>query len=230
MAVHGPDFHFLRQIPLLQGLGDREIDTLIPRLRKRAFTAGQEIFSQGERVDELYILELGRVEVFKSDPAGRRLTLWFVGPRQPFCMANLMAGEAFATAVAVQDSLAFCLDRETVEGLLEDNAPITRAFVGCVASRLMDYSRVVEELGFKSVTQRLASLLLRGQGCPSLCDPTHLTQSDLAAMLGSRREVVSRAIKRLAAEGLIAVERQGRHAFIRILDPKGLDRLARGVS
>ncbi|NDY43011.1 Crp/Fnr family transcriptional regulator [Dissulfurirhabdus thermomarina] len=225
----GPDFELLRGVPVFEGLPPSALEDLLAAMERRVFRKGDLVFTQGEKVERLYVLEHGRVEVFKSDITGKRLTLWFAKAGDAFCLGNLFSESAFANALARQDSVALGIGREDLFRALRKEAGLIHRFVACISRRLAAYAEIVETLAFRSVQQRLAAFLWR---CVSL-DCTKemtctVTRSEMASLLGTRREVVSRALRRLGTAGIIELVPSGKARHAKVLDPDRLEAVARG--
>jgi CRP/FNR family transcriptional regulator len=122
------------------------------------------------------------------------------------------------------------IPKATILSLIDSQPPVAKAVIRVLASRLRALTTVVEDLVFRSVVARVAKLLLDcAQGEPTLIEGAgacaRLTQQQIAAMTGSVREVVQRALKTLEREGAIRMQR----ARIHILDPECLARWAESL-
>jgi CRP/FNR family transcriptional regulator len=125
-----------------------------------------------------------------------------------------------ASAQAIEDCTLYLLRRRDLMRFVAERPGIALAISRTFARRLREALALVEDLAFRDVTSRLARILLEGQDGGSA--HPRLTQELLAAMAGSRREVVGRALKALSQEGAVKLER-GR---IHVRDRKALERLA----
>jgi len=89
--THGPEFRFLRALPLFSAMADNVLADMARGLGKRKMHAGEYIFFQDDVVEHLFIVELGEVEIHKSDIHGRQVSLWRIETGNAFCLANLLA-------------------------------------------------------------------------------------------------------------------------------------------
>ncbi len=227
--LYGPLFDFLKGLEPFKELRDEVILDILSRLKKRQFSTNEFIFSQGGPVDELFIVEMGRIEVFKQSATGKKLTLWHLGPGDLFCLGNLFAERAFANAVSVGESLLYVIQKEDFLDILSRERGLVQRFIGCVSRRLSLYLNLVDDLTFKSVPERLASFLIRYANIDCKGDSTcRLTQSEIASLLGTKREVVSRALKKMSEQGLIELVPAGKARHIRIVDEESLTGMATG--
>ncbi|GAB4336974.1 MAG: Crp/Fnr family transcriptional regulator [Desulfobulbaceae bacterium] len=225
--IRTPEQRFLRGMPQLGMLEDHEIIELATRLNKRKYSRGEYIFFQGEQVRHLYFLEMGRVEIFKSDINGRKLTLWYIGEDEIFCLANLYAPVAFATAKVIEDTLAYSLDKEYFDQLTERSGKFARNLLRCLSGKLSSYSELVDDMAFRKIEERVAKILLEhvpADGPPQfICS---LSQEELAAMAGTSREVVARCLKSFREKGLIRSQHAGRKRCLIVENFSGLREVA----
>ncbi|MFZ5773901.1 MAG: Crp/Fnr family transcriptional regulator [Thermodesulfobacteriota bacterium] len=204
--MHGPEFRFLKSLDVLAGLDDDLIHFLSSRLNKKNFRRGEHIFFQGDAVSRFHFLEMGRVEIYKSDMDGRKLTLWFIEPRGVFCLANLHADAAFASAQVVEDAMVYTLKKKELDDLVAQSGEIATRLVHCMSQKMALYSTMLDDMAFKGITARLARVLMEYQKK----DPSTgiasctLTQGELAALVGSCREVIARSLKSLREEGIVS--------------------------
>ena len=222
-----PDFRFIRSLDVFDGLSDETVLAVFSRLSKSFFKRGDYIFRQGEKVDRLYFLEMGKVEIYKYDASSKRLTLWFMERGGVFCLVNLFAPASFANALAVTDCLAFEISKEDLIEVVLENSLLVERMLCCLSRKNSVYVQLLETFAFKKVEQRLAHLLLNNllcQGCGGpACDMTH---GEIASMIGTRREVVCRLVKKFVKDGLIEVKKSGKGQSFTIRDERGLKRLS----
>lgn len=224
--VNGPDYHFLQAIPVFSGLPEQVLRELLVRCRKKKFRSGQHVFYQDDAVEHLYIVEMGSVEIYKSDVNGRKVTLWHVEAGKVFCLANLFAGRSFANALAQDDCLIFCLPRKDLDWILAQHHALALHFITCISSKLAGYATLLEDFTFKNVQERLIKILLAnsqpGEDKIPVCS---LSQNELACRLGTCREVVSRSLTKLKNEGLLETESAGKVSRIMLKDSARLQGL-----
>ena len=227
-TVHGPDYQFIKSLAVFKELPEETVERLVARMDKKRFRAGEYIFCQDDPVNHLYILELGEVEIYKSDTNGRKLTLWFIEASEVFCLANMFAARSFANAVARTECLAFRLEKEKLITSLGEDSRLSMQFITCMSSKMASYATLLEDFTFRDVKSRLARLLMRyisqDDKQQSICPLTH---SEIASLLGTSREVVSRSLKFLRDEGIVDSNPKGKKQHLAILDIKNLQQIAR---
>lgn len=200
----------LRQLPLFAGFSEVVLARLVGRCVVRSHAAGHVLFATGEPCRGLYIVESGRVRIYRTSPAGREQVLHTEGPGRPIAELPLFDGGAYpASAITeVESRLAF-LPRADFEALYRENPDVAEAVIHTLGKRLRHLVHVTETLAFRDVAARLASFLAefaeqRGTVTP---DGTEIlldrTREELSFELGTARESVSRALKQLAENGVI---------------------------
>ena len=226
--LQGPDYQFLKNVPILEGVSEESLKRLFAGLEKGRFQAGDYIFRQDELVDRLYIMEMGKAEIFKSDINGRKLTLWFIESGGVFCLANMFAHRSFANALAQTDCLLYSISKTKLTGILAEDRDLTQRLIGCMSRKVVAYSSLLEDLTFKNVPARLAGLLLRciGLTCSTQAE-CRITQAEMASLLGTSREVVSRILKRFREDGLIDFVKAGKARHVRVMDENRLKYISR---
>ncbi len=226
----GPDFNFIRKLPEFSGLPEGIISQIVFCLEREVFEKGKFIFRQGDKVKRLYILEHGKVEIFKKDKRGKKLTLWHIESGGVFCLASLFSKLAFTNALALKDSLVLCISKKELMSILSKQPYLVNRFMGCLSKRIFTYSTIVQDITFRSVPERLASFLLR---CIHLnCNNDMLctvSQTEIASLLGTRREVISRTLKRMCENGIITLIPAGKSRYIKVLDREKLIALSKGI-
>ncbi|MCK9519658.1 MAG: Crp/Fnr family transcriptional regulator [Dehalococcoidia bacterium] len=213
----------LAQLPLFAHLDSETLALLASDSIRREFAPGETVFHEGEPAAGLYVLETGWVRAFKMSPQGREQVLQFVGPGEPFntvaIFTNLLSP---ATAVALEASVVWVVPRATVRRILRERPEFAERVLENMAERMIYLVGLVADLSLRTVSARLASLLLERAEDGVLSRPKWFTHAELAARLGTVPDVIQRALGRLQSERVIDVSRRE----IRILDEGRLRSLA----
>lgn len=216
----------LKAVPLFAALTDGELESLAARTSVRRFDAGAILFAEGEDCQGLYILITGQVRIFKSSANGREQVLAVEGPMSSIAELPVFDGERFpASASAMGQVEALFLSRADLRALCLEHPEVSLKMLQVVGARLRRLVGIIEELSFTTVRHRLISWLLReakanGEPAGSTLRITlGLGHQELAAHIGTVRELVSRNLTRLQAQGLIEVN--GKEIIIR--DPEGME-------
>jgi CRP-like cAMP-binding protein len=205
----------LRTIQWFNALSDTELAPLQKKLRERHAQRGELLFIEGEPGEWMYYIQSGLIKVFKTSPDGREQVLRLFHAGDTFNEVPMFDGGLNpASAEALEDSILYGLSRQDIQRLLVEYPVLARSVIQVLATRLRNLVGLVEDLSFRHVKSRVARALLMHSTELAPGTPHRLTQQDLAAMVGTAREVVGRALKALEQEGTLHLD-QGR---ITILD------------
>lgn len=203
----------LKRVPIFSSLSDDEFSFLISRLIQRKYDTGELIFSEGDICVGLYVVQSGNVRIFKSSAGGREQVLSIEGPSSSIAELPVFDGGTYpASARAVSESTLLFFSRQDFQALCLQHPEVALKVLRVVGGRLRRLVGIIEELSFTTVRHRLIALLVRlskAEG-PRNGDAVSLilpaNNSELAAQIGTVRELVSRNLSRLQAEGLIQVD------------------------
>lgn len=194
----------------------RDLD---PRLRERVravmfearLAKGQLLFTEGNAAEAMYGVLSGQVKIFKLSPDGREQVLRVAGPGDCFNEVPIFdGGPNPANVQALKPTLLWGIRRTDMQRLLQEHPAVALGFLKAFAARLRYFTRKVEDLSFRSVTSRVAKLLLEmaeEDGRGGLRLPARLTQQEMANVVGTAREMIGRAFKVLEKEGAIKMDR-----------------------
>jgi CRP/FNR family transcriptional regulator, cyclic AMP receptor protein len=217
----------LRKTPLFASLTDKETEALARRFSNKRFGRGALLFSEGDSCTGLFLVASGKIRIFKMSAVGREQVLAVEGPGSSFAELPVFDGGNYpASASALEDAEVLFISRKDFQSFCREHPDVALKVIAVVGSRLRRLVGIIEELSFTTVRHRLIALILRlvqESGTPSkkgVRVELSKTHQDLAAELGTVRELVSRNLSRLQAEGFLLVE--GRKIEVR--DVEGLRR------
>jgi CRP/FNR family transcriptional regulator len=180
--------------------------------------AGHDVFLEGDRVDAIALLLSGVVRVYKVSETGREITLYRFGNGQSCILtANAILSRKTFPAVATveKDAEAVMIPATDFRDWVR-RYDVWREFVfELLSQRLATVMAIVDEIAFRRMDARLASLLLTRS---RVQNPMRITHQEIAAELGSSREVISRLLEDFSERGLV---RAGR-GEVEVMDPDGL--------
>lgn len=187
------------------------------------FDGGRVIFLEGEPAEALYILESGWVKATRISPEGREQVVLVVRPGDIFGDIAVYTDTNYpGTTVALEAVDLWRVEKAAVLALLARYPELAMAMIRRLGERVLYYVELVEDLSLRSVEARLASTLLKHIClCEGKCvvpRRTWATFDEMAARLGTVRDVLSRALKTLEEQGALRVEK---HEIV-ILDPERL--------
>ncbi len=201
---------FLRSIALFSQLDDGTLGALAARCVRRSVGAGVVLFTAGEPYRGLYMVESGRVRIYRLSSDGREQVLHIEGPGRPIAELPLFDGGPYpASAVTLEECELVFLPRADFEQSYRTNPDFAHAIIQTLGKRLRHFVHVTETLAFRDVASRLALLLAGYADQSGLETPEGVevtlgrTQEELALEIGAARESVSRAFKQLQAKGLL---------------------------
>lgn len=212
----------LAKVPIFSGLSESELGFLTQRAVSRQYTAGEMIFGEGDACAGLFVVEAGHVRIFKSSAGGREQVLSIDGPGSSIAEVPVFDGGAYpASAIAVDDVTLLFVSRQDFQAVCLAHPQVPLKVLRVVGARLRKLVGIIEELSFTTVRHRLAAHLLRlaqksgkrSAAGVEVALPT--TNQELAAQIGTVRELVSRNLSRLQAEGMLKID--GRNVLIRNL-------------
>jgi CRP-like cAMP-binding protein len=206
--------NMLKDNPYFASLPPGKARELVARLRERHYRAGDVIFNRGDRCEGLFIVLSGRVRTSITSVDGREQVLKVFGPGRTFADIPVFDDEPLpADAVAIADCTVAILSQTDLFDLLKRHSEVSLNVIRLFAARLRAYKLAVEDLSLRDVVGRVARLLRdHARGQPTLVEDSATlslpyTQNELAAMVGSVREVVQRALKTLEHAGAIRMAR-----------------------
>ena len=198
-----------RQVPILAGLSETELQFLVERAVPRTYEKGELIFTEGDPCAGLFIIESGHVRIFKSSPSGREQVLTIEGPGSSVAELPVFDGGNYPASTAAADKArVYFISKQDFHSLCLVHPQVPLKVLKVVGSRLRRLVGIIEELSFTTVRSRLISVLLRlaksgtktASGIEIELPSSH---QELASEIGTVRELVSRNLSRLQAEELI---------------------------
>ena len=213
----------LRTVPFFQVLDEVMLSRLADECRWHVYESGETVFWEGETAVGLYFVQAGWLKVIKSGVSGREQVLRFLGPGETFNEVSVLANQPNpATAVALEEVGIWLIPHTSLVRLFTEQPAFAQHLIQQLAKRVIHLVTLVADLSLRSVTGRLASLLVTDTTEDVLHRPRWYTQSELASRLGTVPDVVQRALRSLTDEGVIQVERHR----IQILDRDKLIEIA----
>jgi CRP/FNR family transcriptional regulator, cyclic AMP receptor protein len=212
---------FIKSVPVFLHLSDEALGEVRKHLYKKQYAKGKKVFEKGDPISTVYIVEAGKIEIYKTDDEGRRLTLWYISPGELFCVPTLLYGTAIASAEVVKDAVMYCLDKSAFDDLVSRFQEFSTGLLRCLSSRIQSYSNSVEAFAFTGTSSRVADILLRYRTIDDKGNTVcQLSQNEITSLAGTCRETVSRMLNRFKKDKIITMERRK----ILILDIEGLKR------
>lgn len=214
---------------ILEPLSREELAELSRRIPDNHVEKGTLLYTPEDPNERLFMLKKGRVRLYTLAPDGRELTLAVVDAGTVFGEMALTAQRLRGAYAEVMEPALICtMRRDQLEDLVCDKPQVGLRMMSILSERLATYESRMEDIGLKEVPARLASLILRLVDTEGVMTrtgikiPTRYTHEQLAAMVGSKRETVTRALSQLQETGAVELKRRKIH----IKDLKCLERIA----
>ncbi|MCA1604749.1 MAG: Crp/Fnr family transcriptional regulator, partial [Acidobacteria bacterium] len=209
---------YLSAMELFRDFTPEQMQELDRATRMQTCKTGRVFYTPGETGEVLFILKKGAVQIYRMSPEGRKLVIARLPPYSFFGEMSCIGQGMYDTfAEATEDSLICTMSRTDVERLLLAKPQVSLRILEAVGRRMVEAERQLEEIAFKGLIPRLASLLLREAEGEEVKGLSH---QDIAEQLGVYRETVTSALNELKAAGIIDIGRKR----ITITDRQRLER------
>ena len=209
---------FLDDARTIGGLESLSADRKVHLIRRR-----QDIYLEGDEPMRVYFVQAGRVKTVKATDSGKELITGFYGPGEFFGYLPLLQHTAHSdSAVAVDEVELVYIPKDDFAQLLERNLEVSQHFVRLLAGRVSERETQLLAMAYNSIRRRVADalVLMHEQGEAAADAGIHLSRDDMAAMIGTASESLSRTLNEFKADGLIEITPKS----IRVLAPEKLRR------
>ena len=216
----------LLRAPVFAGLPPKVTAALRQRVRRRSFPAGTHLTREGEPADSMFVIERGLVRVSRTSRQGRELVLGLLGAGEMLGELGVLeaSGTQTADAMAVEATSCVAVSRDDLRALVRATPELGLRLLATLVDQVRSKEEELTEVAFLDLPGRLAHKLLQladRHGEPverGVRITVRVPQSELAAMVGSSRENVNRALGRFVTSGAVAID----HGSITILDTAAL--------
>ena len=211
-------------MPLFAGLSITQYEALARIGVRRSCRKGERLFSEGDEGTGFYMVVTGRVKIFKVSVEGKEQILHLFGPGESFGEVSVFTGQGFpADAVTSVQTVLLFFPRVAFSALIQKDPTLALNMLAQLSGRLRHFAGLIEDLSLKEVPGRLAKYLLylsdgKGDGEVAL----DVSKGQLASLLGTIPETLSRILARMHRQGVIRL----RGSQIQILDRPGIEQIA----
>lgn len=214
---------YLSELAVFQDLSPREMEELNRITTMSTVQKGRVFYRPEEPGEVLFILKEGKVQLYRISPEGKKLVITTLGSHTLFGEMALLGAKMHNTfAEAVEDCLICVMSRNDLERLILSKPQVALRILEITGRRLRDAEERLENMAFKGIPARLASMLLRLAEEQGSNEITGLTHQDLAESVGTYRETATQVLNDLKAAGYIDIGRKR----ITVLDVEGLTTVA----
>ena len=210
-----PVAKLLRGVPIFRGLDDATVDEIRERCQEKIYLRNEVLFMEGDAPKAFFVIRQGALKIYKMGEAGREQILEIEGPGRSVAELPLFDGLPYpASCAAMEDSVVLTIPVREFHALVDRHPTIPKAIIASLSQRLRRMVALVHELSLVDVRGRLAELLVQLAGDGSIVD-LPWTNQEIAARIGTVREIVSRTFSRMAQEGVIRIEGRSVHLLDR---------------
>jgi CRP-like cAMP-binding protein len=216
------DTGLLRTMPYFTGLGEAELAAVSGRIFEKKAERGEILSFEGEPAESIYTVVSGVVKTYKTSADGKEQIFRIVRPGGTFNDAPVLGDSLnLVTAEAMSSVDLYGIKQADLAVLIAEYPAIAHNAIVQLSRRVQELVALVEDFSFLHVTGRVAKMLLTHIR-PDGAEHPRLTQQEMAALIGTAREMVGRSLKNLEEEGIIRMERNR----IFIADEEALRRMA----
>ncbi len=213
-----PKLKALSAIEIFQDLSEQEFQEVDQATKMSTCEPGRVFYTPEETGEVLFLLKKGRVQLYRLSPEGKKLVMAELERGSVFGEMSLVGQGMHNTfAEAVEDCTLCVMSRADVERLILTKPKVAMRIMQAMAQRLTEAEERLEDIAFKSIPSRLASLLLKLTGQETTIKG--YTHQDLAEMLGTYRETTTQTLNEFKGQGWIEIGRKS----IEILDRPSLE-------
>jgi CRP-like cAMP-binding protein len=201
------DIEFLKSIPYFSGLDNAELESIKGFFFERTAQRGDFVLDEGEPGEILYFVVSGAAQEVKTSAEGKEQILRIIRPGESFNDVPVFdGGPSLASVVAMGPVILYGVSRADIAIILRNHPRVAANAIKVLAERVRHFASLVEDLSFRPVVGRVAKLLLEYAADGPGPRP-RLTQQEMAAMVGTAREMVGRSLKALEEKGAIRIDR-----------------------
>jgi CRP/FNR family transcriptional regulator len=219
----------IKDIGLFRGVSSEKISLLAEQATYKKFKPGEIVIGEADPIRSFYVVISGQLKLYRSSAEGKEQTLQLLGPGDPFGLCTAFATDAFpASAMAIEESAVLLIPGTVMEAIARQEPALLFNIIQILSQRLKESMALIESLALKEIPGRLASFLRHSLPEDTADKNTTveltISQRELAKILGATPEALSRAVRKMANDGILSTA--GR--VITILDHKALEQLAEG--
>lgn len=209
----GDDLWCMSDVDIFRDLDEQEMAVIAASAPVRRFAPGELLHAPPQPMETLFILEQGRVRIFRLSPDGRALTTAILSPGTIFGEMLLLGQQMHDNFAEALDHVTVCaMNRSDVQRLLLSDPRISARIAEILGHRVSQLERRLSDTVFKSVPQRIATTLCllaeeEPGRKPAQSMQIHLTHEQVAALAGTSRETTTKILNEYAGQGLVHLGR-----------------------
>ncbi|HEX9012178.1 MAG TPA: Crp/Fnr family transcriptional regulator, partial [Anaerolineaceae bacterium] len=209
MEVTNPDLARLKQLPLLRGLSEADLQMVLAEGRLRSLGEDEFIFYQGDPAGHVYVLLDGQIKLAQLTPDGQQVILNMIGAGEVFGLIAFTQGRVYPVSAQAESAVrVLSWDREALARISSRYPQVSLNAVGLMAEKVGEFQGQIRALATERVERRLARALLRltrqvgKKTAGGVLIDLNITRQDLAEMSGTTLFTVSRLLSQWERQGL----------------------------
>ncbi|KJU86671.1 Crp/FNR family transcriptional regulator [Candidatus Magnetobacterium bavaricum] len=200
--------NILQCMPCLAAFSEDELSAMQSKAVRKKCCRNDYLFWEGDEIKFVFVVESGHIKLFKTSGEGREIVIRVMKAGDYFCCAPLYADRKnMVNAIALEDTSLVLIPTEFFhETIYSGLTPMGARVLSTICDRVKHLSGIIESLTFKDVVKRVLMILLNAandKDPDSNIVSLSLTHQEMASMIGTVREVVSRTISRLRKEKIV---------------------------
>lgn len=220
-------YNVIKSLPLFKKIDDKDIEKLSKIAFIKNIENGKAIFLEGEKANSFYFLLEGKVKIYKLSPEGKEQILRIVEENDLFGEVPVLQNKDYpAYSQTITDCIVLGFYARDFIGAVKQIPELSVSIISFLCNRLEKFTALIETISLKEVPTRLANYflaLLEDNNCPNKCF-LKITKAQLASVIGTVPETLSRALKKIKDENIIDIDGNE----INILDFDKLKSLSKG--
>jgi CRP/FNR family transcriptional regulator len=197
---------FLKNLPYFAGMDEAALGSVRKYVFEKKADRGETLAFEGEPSDVLYFVYTGVVKAFKTSADGKEQIFRIVRPGESFNDVPVLGGGVnLVSAEAMGAVVLNGIKKKDLETIVRERPQVALNVIQVLSRRVQELVALVEDFSFRHVTSRVAKMLLEYTDHKAGEGP-RLTQQEMAAMIGTAREMVGRSLKNLESAGTIRME------------------------
>ncbi len=203
----------LKKVPIFSQLNDSDLEKILDITIEKKYKKGSLIFMEGEKGEASYYIKNGKVKIYKTSRDGKELILNIYGENDIFAEVTILNDVAYpATAEVVEDTVVGVIVNKELEKLLKKNSEMGLNLIKILSKRLYSAQLKLKQVALNDTYSRTAETILRLSESHGLNKTNgdielklELSRQELANMIGTARETVSRILSQFKKEEAILI-------------------------
>ncbi len=209
------DISILKKVNVLKDLDDKDLKQIINVTIEKSLRKGSIIFMEGDKGDAFYFIKSGKVKVSKTNTDGRELIFTILSDGDVFAEVTLFNDIPYpANAEVLEDACIGMIRNEDFENLIKNNTDIALHIIKIFSKKLYSSQQKVKELALGDTYSRTAQTIIKlaqnngKENSNGIEVNLSMSRQELANLIGTARETVSRALSQFKKEGSIDIDRK----------------------